>query len=66
MGKGWSYEITTLADHFYLPIFKLSRMMESLTSLQITSTDLKGRESEIPFPVNQSTNLDAASNDIVV
>ena len=62
----WNHEITELPDHMFLPVFKICRRLERITGLQLTSTDLKGRESEIPFPVESVPELDDASGDLVV
>ena len=55
-----------LEDYFSLPIFKISRLLNKITGLQITSPDMIGRESEIPIPYKLATELNAASDDLRV
>ena len=62
----WNYEITELPDHMFMPVLKICRRLEAITGLQVTSSDLIGRESEIPFPVESAHELDDASGDLVV
>ena len=63
---GWNYEITELADHLHRPVFKLSKRLEKLTGLQVTSPDLKGKEYKIPFFHENDFFLDDASGDLMV
>ena len=63
---GWNYEITELPDHLHLPVFKLSKRLEKLTGLQVTSPDLRGKESNIPFIHENEFFLDDASGDLMV
>ena len=52
------YEITEVPDHLFTPALKISRRLEKITGLQITSADQKGRESEIPFADGREHELD--------
>ena len=63
---GWNREITQLADHLYLPAFKINKKLEKITGLQITSPDLRMRENEIPFPSEKEISLEEASADLLV
>ena len=62
----WSFEITELPDHMFLPVLNICRRLDAITGLQVTSNDLRGRESEIPFPIEKVHELDDASGDLVV
>ena len=62
----WKYKDMPLEDYFSLPIFKISRLLNKITGLQITSPDMVGRESEIPIPYKLATDLNAASDDLRV
>ena len=62
----WNYEQIWLEDHFALPIYKTSRMLNKITHLQVTSPDLDGRESEIPIPFKFVKDLKQASDNLMV
>ena len=62
----WKYKDMPLEDHFSLPIFKISRLLNKITGLQVTSPDMNGRESEIPISYKLATHLKAASDDLRV
>ena len=62
----WKYKEMLLEDHFSLPIFKISRLLNKITGLQVTSPDMDGRESEIPISFKLATYLKAASEHLNV
>jgi hypothetical protein len=62
----WNYEQIWLEDHFALPIFKTSRLLNKITRLQVTSPDMDGRESEIPIPFKRVPDLHPASDHLMV
>ena len=55
-----------LEDHFSLPVFKISRLLNKITGLQVTSPDLDGRESEIPIDFDLVGAINEASNPLTV
>ena len=61
----WNYEQIWLEDHYALPVYKLSRLLDKITKLQITSPELNGRESEIPFSLNHDP-IGLASDHLMV
>ena len=61
----WNYEQIWLEDHYALPVYKLSRLLDKITKLQITSPELNGRESEIPFRFNHEP-IGLASDHLMV
>ena len=62
----WNYEQLWLEDHFALPIYKISRLLDRITGLQVTSPDLNGRESEIPLSFDLASKLEEASDFLMV
>ena len=62
----WKYKDMEVEDHFSLPVFKISRLLNKITGLQVTSPDLDGRESEIPIDFNHVKALNAASDHLRV
>ena len=62
----WKYKDMPLEDHFSLPIFKISRLLNKITGLQVTSPDLDRRESDIPISFDLVDTLNAASDDLMV
>ena len=55
-----------LEDHFSLQIFKISRLLDKITGLQVTSPDMNGRELDIPISLEEASLLNAASDDLRV
>ena len=62
----WNYEQRWPEDHFALPVYEMSRMLNRVTRLQVTSPDLDGRESEIPIFFDQASTLDLAKENLMV
>ena len=60
--RPWKYKPMELEDHFSLPVFKLSRLLNKVTGLQVTSPDLDGRESEIPIDFHLAEAINATSD----
>ena len=56
----------TIEDHFALPVFKMSRLLNKITGLQVTSKDMDGRDAEIPIPVHLERYLNAAAENLRV
>ena len=63
---GWNYEITRIADHRLLPLFKIHRRLEQIVGLKITNPDLKGKENEIPFPPEKDISQADFSPELLV
>ena len=63
---GWNYEITRIADHRYRPLFKIHRRLELVVGLQVTNPNLKGKESEIPFPPEKDISQADFSPELLV
>ena len=55
-----------LEDHLSVEIFRISRLLNKITGLQVTSPDMEGRESEIPISIKLATYLKATSDDLRV
>ena len=55
-----------LEDHYSLQIFKISRLLDKITGLQVTSPDMNGRELDIPISLEEASLLNAASDDLRV
>ena len=47
-------------------MFRISLLLNKISGLQVTSPDLKGRESEIPFSQENEIDLDEASTALLV
>ena len=62
----WKYKEMKLEDHFSLTVFKISRLLNKITGLQVTSPDLDGRESEIPIDFDLVDAINEASNPLTV
>ena len=61
----WNYEQIWLEDHYALPVYKTSHLLDKITKLQVTSPELSGRESEIPFKSNHGP-ISLASDHLMV
>ena len=62
----WKYKDIPLEDHLSVPIFRISRLLNKITGLQVTSPDMEGRESAIPISFKLATYLNAASDHLRV
>ena len=62
----WNYERLWVEDHYALTIYKLSRLLNMVTQLQVTSPDLDGKESEIPIPFDRVADLQSTSDHLMV
>ena len=49
-----------------MPVFRISLLLNKVSGMQVTSPDLKGRESEIPFSQEKEFDLDEASTALLV
>ena len=57
---------TYVEDHFVLSMFKISRLLNKITGLQVTSPKLNGRVSEIPLAFEAELDLNDAAEDLMV
>ena len=55
-----------LQDHYSLHVFKISRLLDKITGLQVTSPDMKGKEAMIPISLNEASTLKATTDDLRV
>ena len=62
----WNYEQLWLEDYNSVSVYKLSRLLNKITNLQVTSPDLDGRESEIPIPFELVSDIHSTSDDLMV
>ena len=62
----WKYKDMQLEDHFSLDVFKISRLLDKITRLQVTSPDMKGREKDIPISLNEASTLKFTSDNLMV
>ena len=62
----WNYEQIWLEDHYALPIYKTSRLLDKITKLQVTSPELNGRELKIPMSPDLASELSLASDYLMV
>ena len=62
----WNYEQIWLEDHYALPVYKTSRLLDKITKLQVTSPELNGREAEIPISPDSELHLNLASDYLMV
>ena len=62
----WNYEQIWLEDHYALPIYKTSRLLDKITKLQVTSPELNGRESKIPISPDLASELSFTSDYLMV
>ena len=62
----WNYEQIWLEDHYALPVYKTSRLLDKITRLQITSPELNGRELEIPVSFDRASEINLASDYLMV
>ena len=55
-----------LEDHLSVEIFRISRLLNKITGLQVTSPDMEGRESEIPISFKLASYIKPASDHLRV
>ena len=48
-GDGRNYELSWHSDNMYQPVYDISRQLDLITGMHVTSPDVRERESNIPF-----------------
>ena len=61
-----NYELSWLDDNIHLPVFKISRLLDVITGMDVTVPALREKESLIPFDLDPEYILKFVSMKVVI